>query len=324
MDSNIDLEGLVPQLEFNPFRMIPGETPETRNAAWLSGLQKLYQVKGSALFLAEENGKLTGLCAFSPLPWDSKLFTQKMGQIQYISITASTENPLLAKEKLVQKTLIWAKSEQYSFLLHKCFSDNFRTISILEKHGFALKSTILNFCFDFHSHKIDEMRALILPDDFSIRIAKPSDEEDTVIVSHQAYGNFFGRFHADERFTRSQATLVYEEWIHSSYHGYADVILVAEHNRKIVGFSIWKKSSSEEKKLTNRLCHLSLGAVDPKYASKGIYNSLLFEGLKALEPDNDLVLIPTQICNYAAQRAYIRLGWSPYDSFHDFHLWLSA
>lgn len=323
LESTDQLKELLPHLEFNPFRLIPGETPETKNAAWLCGLQKLSQMEGSFIYLAKNNATLSGLCAFTPLPWDSRLFQQKMGQIQYISVSSAIKDPSFALEKMIEKVLETAKSQKYSFLLHKCSSDNFQTMGILEKHGFTLKSTILNFSFNFQNQKICDLKIPRLPTDIHIRVANPSDEEATVLVSHLAYDNFFGRYHADERFSRAQATRVYEEWIHSSFHGFADVILVAEHDKKIVGFSIWKKSSTEEKKLNQRLSHLSLGAVDPGYASKGIYNSLLYEGLKALQPDSDLVTIPTQICNYPAQRAYIRLGWRPYDSLHDFHLWLN-
>jgi len=247
-----------------------------------------------------------------------------MGQIQYLSVASGTKDPYHVYEKLINKILERAKSENYSFLLHKCSSENFQAMGMLEKHGFVLKSTILNFFLSFQNQDINTIQIPKLPTDIQIRDAQPSDEEATVQVSHLAYENFFGRYHADERFTRAQATHVYEEWIHSSFNGYADVILVAEHKKNIVGFSIWKKSSQDEKNLSNRLAHLSLGAVDPGFASKGIYNSLLLEGLKALQPDNDIVTIPTQICNYPAQRAYIRLGWRPYDSMHDFHLWLSS
>lgn len=323
LESTDQLKEIIPHLEFNPFRLIPGETPETKNAAWLCGLQKISQMEGSFIFLAKTNATISGLCAFTPLPWDSHLFQQKMGQIQYISVASTTKDPSFALKMMIEKVLEKAKSQKYSFLLHKCSSDNFQTMGILEKHGFNLKSTILNFSLNFQNQKISESEITKLPDKIHIRNAKPSDEEATVLVSHSAYDNFFGRYHADERFSRAQATHVYEEWIHSSFHGFADVILVAEHDKKIVGFSIWKKSSTEEKKLRQRISHLSLGAVDPEYASKGIYNFLLYEGLKVLQPDSDLITIPTQICNYPAQRAYIRLGWRPYDSIHDFHLWLN-
>jgi ribosomal protein S18 acetylase RimI-like enzyme len=323
LDPAIDLVQLVSQLEFNPYRLLHGESPETRNAAWANGLQSLNNNKDGLIFQVMENNKIAGICAFTPLPWDSRLFQKKMGMIQFLSITNSAKDPYLVLEKMLAHIIHLAKSKQYAFLLHKCASDNFKVIHSLEDHGFKLESTILNFMFNFHTQDLNQLQISPLPSGFKIRKAEPSDEENLVIVSQKAYDNFFGRYHADERFTKLQATGVYEEWIHSSFHGYADLILVAENQGRIVGYSIWKKNSNEEKKLSNRLSHLSLGAVDPEYSSKGIYNSLLFEGLKALSPDSDLVLIPTQICNYPAQRAYIRLGWRPYDSFHDFHLWLS-
>jgi len=322
LDSNINLIELISRLEFNPFRMLPGESPETRNAAWLGALQKISRIKGSIIYSAIENSTAVGLCAFSPMPWDSQLFQRKMGQIHYFSATTTAANPNLILEKMITRTLESAQEQHYSFILHKCSSDNFRNLGLLEKHGFRLKSTILNFTYEYRKQDVNKIQITPLPSGFLIRHAEPNDEEATVHVSHIAYENFFGRYHADENFTRKQATHVYEEWIHSSFHGYADVILIAEYQGKIVGFSIWKKSSPEEKELTNRISHLSLGAVDPGFASKGLYNSLLFEGLKALQPNSDLVLIPTQICNYPAQRSYMRLGWRPNDSFHDFHLWL--
>jgi ribosomal protein S18 acetylase RimI-like enzyme len=323
-DDSTNLDELVSRLEFNPFRLIPEESPESRNAAWLCSLQKISQSNGSMVYCATEDSTLAGICAFSPMPWDSQLFKKKMGQIHYLSATTNAANSKLIIENFITKILKVAKEQQYSFILHKCPSENFRNQGLLEEYGFRLKSTILNFAYDYRKQDPSKIQITPPPSDIKIRLAKPNDEEATVHVSHLAYENFFGRYHADENISREQATHVYEEWIHSSYKGYADLILVAEHEKRIVGFSIWKKSSQEEKKLSNRLAHLSLGAVDPGFASKGIYNSLLLEGLKALELDNDIVMIPTQICNYPAQRAYIRLGWRPNDSFHDFHLWLPS
>ena len=203
-------------------------------------------------------------------------------------------------------------------------TDDVLTIHTLEKQGFLLMDTNLDYVYDYRRTPTDAIPRPQLPDGAHIRAARDDEIEELLSVAQASFQNHFGRFHADERISEEQALRVYREWIRSSCQGYADLITVAEVEGKVAGYSVWKNPSRLERNLRTRVGHFSIGAVHPEYHGRGLFTALTFAGMESLEGIVDSIEGPTHINNYPVQRAYDRLHWLLRDARHAFHRWVEV
>ena len=73
---------------------------------------------------------------------------------------------------------------------------------------------------------------------------------------------------------------VYEQWVRSSFEGWADWILVAEVDGRIAGYAVWKKASALEVKHSFDIAHCNLEAIHPDFFGRGLYTALTLEGMR--------------------------------------------
>ena len=274
-------------------------------------------------FAAKSKGRPVGIISYADNPWETKLFGKKMGAIKNLVVNPNSTQRADAMHELLNHTIIWARRRGIDCLLCKTCTDDTLSIHELERQGFLLMDTLLDYVYDYRK---SPFRVLPQPKPIpgnSVRLADENDVGQLTTLARAAFGKHFGRYNADERITRLQATQVYEEWINASFKGWADWILVAEINKQIAGFSIWKKPSQLEQSLPVRLGHYSIGAVHPAYYGRGIFSTLTYEGMKMFDGKVDCLEGPTHINNYPVQQTYTKLHWRIADARHSFHKWLT-
>jgi hypothetical protein len=265
---------------------------------------------------------LDGFIVINDLPWDSNIFKIHMASVSEFVLNSNCSCKEIVAGSLIEKAITSAKKNRYQFLLCKVYTDDLVAIHALERAGFLLVDTLLDYQVDFRKTpfiKIPEQNSAA---DTIIRFARLEDENELSELAKAAFANHFGRYHSDPRIPQSLATQVYVEWLHSCLRGYADYFVLAEIEGKIAGLSIWKKASKLEKNIPVRINHYSIGAIHPDFFGRKLFSLLTYEGMKLLYQETDIIEGPTHINNYAVQRGYTRLGWQIGNACHSFHKWL--
>jgi hypothetical protein len=314
---------LIADSYFQPFRCTAMSGKENEiNKFWQD---KIFEnsKKSPAYLIQEMSGSsMDGFILINELDWDSKIFDLKMAAINEFVLNRQSSKKGWIADQLLEKTVIKAKEVGYQFLLCKTYTDDIYSIHALEKAGFLLVDTLLDYHVDFRKVNFNKIPIPEVADEILIRFANEDDGEELAALARAAFANHFGRYHSDPRIQKELATQTYVEWMQSSLHGYADYFVLAEINHRIAGLSIWKKTSELEKDLPIRLGHYSIGAIHPDFYGRKLFSILTYEGMKLLQPEVDLIEGPTHINNYAVQRGYNRLGWQIGDARHSFHKWL--
>ena len=320
-----DITAILPLLSasrYKPYRFFSKGLESEINKFWLNRIEKTVLKTESNSMVALSSNKIVGFILIEPLPWDSNIFNKKMGSITELIIDANQNEINKISYMLVKKAQNWVQSKNYDFILCKTFTDDSTTIHTLEKEGFLLVDTILDYCIDFRKNPFSEIDQQVIKKDIAIRQATMKDEIQLERLAEASFKNHFGRYHSDPRIPLEKAIQVYVEWMRSCIRGYADFILVAEIDKRIAGVSTWKKSSILEKDLPLRISHYNIGAVHPDFSGMGLFSNLTYAGMQIFKDSADIIEGPTHVNNYPVQRGYQRLGWQVFDARHSFHKWL--
>jgi len=309
----------IPRISL-PYRYIPSATTDSLVHLVLMEIENVASSSNGKIFGLYDKGVIVALAAIRPQEWEARVLG---GSSYCISIWILKEcNNLL---KLV-KCLVSSASEKASrsLITAKCWSSETKVIHALEGNGFLLMDTLVDVFYVKNKSSRSDSFAIPMPDGFCIRNARIDDENGLRDLAKESFCNHFGRFHADPNIATSTATSVYQEWISSCIHGWADLIFVAEdtNTKRLAGFSAWKTPSSEELSHGINLGHCSILAVSSAFAGRGLFKHLTQTGMDALE-DCSAIEGPTHINNIRVLRGYTSLGWKIADSRHAFHAWIN-
>ena len=313
---------LMERSRHKPYRYLLNEAGCDVDSFWLNELALLLEDGQGKIFTAAGGGELVGLVAYADLPWDTRVLGNRMGALKYIAAESESSRTEEIATLLLDHVVDWATARGIEFLLCKTYTDDIMTIHALEKKGFLLTDTLLDYVYDSRRYPLSAVPRPPELEGGTIRLAGEDDPEELVSVAEASFRQHFGRFHADERISNQQAARVYKEWIRSSCEGYADWILVAEIGGRIAGYSVWKRPSAEEQSLGTRVGHYSIAAIHPEHYGRGLFTSLTYAGMELLDGGADWIEGPTHVNNYAVQRAYTKLLWRICDARHSFHKWL--
>lgn len=199
-----------------------------------------------------------------------------------------------------------AKQEGFSHLTIKIPSTDKKLLNQMLTNGFTLADTLIEYVFD--------MKKAHLPEMWHKCKLHDCREEEIEALKKIAKKSFeIDRFHSDESLDNDRCDLYYEKWIENSYNGFAEKVIVAEYNDEPVGFTTGKTYEDDE------YGHLVLSAVSNKYRGIGVYTSMIHEGISwLLREHGELkgVIVGTQLDNIAVQKAWIKLGFTVFDSLY--------
>jgi ribosomal protein S18 acetylase RimI-like enzyme len=307
-----EIRPLIAQSSFKSHRHL-GYPDPAMVALTISEIEHALRSPATTGMAIRAEGATRAVAVIEPLPWESSILNRRMAVLRHLFATTAE-----FAESIVKKAVRLASAQNIEFCLAKVHTDDHAAIAALQRNGFLLVETALEYVFDYRTGPFLEGR----PDAPAIRNAVSDDMEAMAELSREAFAAHVGRFHADPHLSASAATAIYEEWARSALRGYADNVLVAEEGGRLAGFSAWKDPSSREVAAGIRAAHYSIGAVAPDFARRGVFRALTLAGMQRYRATADVVDGPTNLRNLAVQRAYEKLGWELRDSRHSFHLWL--
>lgn len=231
--------------------------------------------------------------------FNTEIFIMKMGNINF----CQNEEKQVREEDIGELEKI-GREKEYKHLTVKIKSPHKKTINEFLKRGYMLADVLVEYCFDFSRSKLPKIEHKCKLEDC---------KEDYIKNLKEIAGKSFiyDRFHTDPYLNNENCDKYYERWIENSYHGFADRVITAIYNNEPIGFTTGKVYPGDE------YGHLVLSAVSNKYRGLGVYTSMIHEGVSWLlkeHGDRKGVIVGTQVNNLAVQKAWIKLGFSVYDS----------
>ena len=168
-------------------------------------------------------------------------------------------------------------------------------------------------------YSIDLINTRIFSDNGKVTIRKVRlGEEDRVkAVAGEAFRGYYGHYHADERLDDFKCDEVYISWAVNSCvsRDFADEVLVAELNGRVVGFATLRINSSDESEGV-------LFCVDSSAQRMGIYRSFMIHGMRwSVSKGMRNMVVSTQLINTRVQKVWTRLGFAIRNSYYTFHKW---
>ncbi len=317
-----ELELVRPLLEdspYRPYRHLGGLSSREVVGFWLDTVVEQGQCGGVAACV--RNGRIAGFAVLNELTWESNVIGRRIWGIEQLVVAPGESDRGHILDLLVARVLSLAADKEADSVHCKRLTDDVTACQTLERSGFRLVDTQL-----VYGHGLSDVATWPSSHheagSLNVRLADRTDVGDLVRVARASFKNHFGRFHSDHRLPPGAASKIYEEWIRSSFDGYADHVVLAEVDGIVAACSIWRKPSAREAKLSTRVGHYSLGMVHPDFQRRGLFTEVSRRGLQLLEGVADYAVGPTHVNNHAVQRGFTRLGWQIVDATHTFHAWL--
>jgi len=214
--------------------------------------------------------------------------------------------------KNLSQIIDFCVAEQIKLLIARCATKELRTIQEMECLGFLLMDTLVYYSFDLTKRTI--------PDDAPrahVRKLMRDDTAQVETVAAAAFKGYYGHYHADSRLDQRKCDEGYVSWAVRSCTSkqVANEVLVAEIDKKIVGFLTLRLNSPKEMEGL-------LFGVAPEGQGIGVGRALMVNGLKLCKKRQaKRMVISTQVTNVAVQKVWCRVGFEPAHSYYTLHKW---
>lgn len=199
-------------------------------------------------------------------------------------------------------------------LIARCSSDDIAAAQGLEAAGARQMDTLI-----YYARTLDGELNLEHGCSVPIRPFRPGDELAVRRVAAEAFHDYAGHYHNDERLDRQCVAAIYPSWAERSClsRQVADQVLVAD-DGAIVGFATLRVNDPQEAEGV-------LFAVAPEARGRGIYRAFMHEGMRwAMEHSAHRMVVSTQLTNHTVQKVWTSLGFAPIRTLYTFHLWFAG
>ena len=315
-----ELKEALPHFTHKPLPHLSYLKRDQIEGYWLDDIARGLGEQSSTAFVSCAADRINGLVLYGDSPWDTKVIGEPVAVIKYFVGTGADDSRVL--DQLLDEVQRHAASRDIHLLTCKVQPLQFAAIHALERYGFLLMDTLLDFFFDFSRTPFDKISPPQRLDGLQVRLANPEDLPDLLALTETAFAKHFGRYNSDPKMPAGTGTKVYQEWVRSSFTGAADWILIAEVNDQIAGYSVWKKASALEVKHCFDIARCTLAGIHPEFFGRGLYTTLTFEGMRIAQQFANHLDGPAHVSHYPVHRAMLKLGWKIAGVRHSFHKWL--
>jgi len=316
-----ELKKALPRFTHKPLPHLSYLKPNQIEGFWLDEIAQELANECSTAFASYTEGRINGFVLVGDSPWDTKVVGKPVAVIRYLAGTGEDDPNVL--NQLVNEVLRHAASRGIDLLTCKVQPLQIGAIHTLERHGFLLMDTLLDFFFDYSRTPFDKLNPPQRVEGLHVRLATPEDLPELLTLTEIAFAKHFGRYNSDPKMPAGTGTKVYQEWVRSSFEGAADWILIADFNNRIAGYSVWKKASALEVKHSFDVARCTLAAIHPEFFGRGLYTMLTFEGMRIAQQFANHLDGPAHASHYPVHRAMLKLGWKLAGVRHSFHKWLN-
>jgi GNAT superfamily N-acetyltransferase len=211
-------------------------------------------------------------------------------------------------------SLQFCREHSVRLLIARCASDDFAAKQGLEAAGGRQMDTLLYYARALDREIEGDHRCSV-----PIRPVQPGDELAIRRVAAEAFHDYAGHYHNDERLDRQRVAEIYPSWAERSClsRQVADQVLVAD-DGAIVGFATLRLNDPQEAEGV-------LFAVAPQARGRGIYRAFMHEGMRwARAQSAQRMIVSTQSTNHTVQSVWQSLGFTPIRTLLTFHLWFAG
>ena len=273
--------------------------------------------KNSNVFSLRGNSRLAGLLSLTRLSWDSKYFGIGMAEIRALSCSGLDVVATEQKNILLTLAADFCRQKNIKHISVKIDPDDFSGISSLENNGFRLMGSRLTYVLNFKRVSLPEFTDLC-----RIREFKKSDVPGLLELARR-YAPRDSRFSLDHHLPSERSKNFYVEWIKNACRGkFADGVLVAERNKKVVGFATYKFNSGLKRLAGIRCIHRGLLVVSPegRGASFSLFRELRRHAMSSFGAESGEWVLNN--FNYPMIRILRRIGASFVNMEYVFHKWV--
>jgi len=317
-----DLRLALPRFGRIPLSHLHHLNSEQRRAYWFDQISRSLAKESSIAFVSIVSGTINGFIVYNDSPWDSEIAGRRMGTVEHIAVAVGDDSGTETLRQLLDELTRSLVDRGTQCVVCRIHSTELPAIHALEQRGFLLMDSLLDFVFDFSRTPIEEINPPRRDKQLKIRRAKPADLSALMAINEKAFTGYFGRYHADPQMPPGTATKIYAQWVRSAFQGWADWILVAEVDGRIVGYGLWRKPLEIEAKNSLSVAHYDLAAIDPEFLGRGLWTALMFDGMGIARNYAQYLVGPVHVCNYPVQHTLQKLGWRISGARHSFHKWL--
>src|ERR1700757_2252537 len=221
------------------------------------------------------------LCNY--LEWDSKFFQRRIARL----------NACRLDEDVIGEALQWCGDNRIDCLYFLSDPGDSRTRRLAESKGFQLVDVRVTF-----GRRIEQTACA--PTSASLRMAREDDVPALRAIARVSHRD--SRFYFDGHFDRAKCDLLYETWIENSFRGFAQAVLVAEHDGVPVAYLTCHCKEQESQ--------IGLVGVSADHQGKGLGSMLVQSFLNwSHEHAAETAKVVTQARNAAAHRLYKKHGF---------------
>ena len=317
------LREALPRFRFKPLSHLPYLKRAQVECYWMDEISEAVTDASSATFVASVSDRIVGFAVYAESPWDIRVIGRRIGAIKHLAAEVENSSDGKVVQALVEETVRHAAKCGIECLTAKVHPRDTATTHALERNGFLLMDTLVDYVFDFSLTPFNQVIAPRRTSGLSTRLGTPADLSEILEIAERAFKNHFGRYNADPRMPPGAAKDVYREWARSSFSGWADWVIVAEVRGKMAGYSIWKKASALETKHGIDVLHYNLVAIHPHFVGRGVFAALTYAGMQMFRDYASHLTSPTHVTHSAIHRLCFELGWQISGARHSFHKWLT-
>jgi len=317
-----DLKESLPRLAHKPLAHLSYLRAGQVEAYWLDEIAQDLTDESSLAFVSRRSGRIDCLALCIDSPWDTEAVERRIAIVKHLA-HANNASDSKALDDLLTEVTVRAARRGVECLTCKVQARDTAAVCALERQGFLLMDTLVDLVFDSSRTPLENIRLPKRPERLRTRLATPEDPPEILELAHQAFANYFGRYHSDPKMPPGTGAKVYDQWVCSGFEGWVDWTVVAEIDGKIVGYSMWKNASALETKHCVDIAHCNFGAIHPNFSGRGVYTALKLAGMRIAESFAKRFDLATHIANYPVHRGTAKLGWRIAGARHSFHKWLS-
>lgn len=232
-----------------------------------------------------------------PNDYNSGCFGMRMADVVDIERTVSG--------KELQALLQDARAQGLEHLAAKIPTDDLEATNAFLSSGFYLVDTQVEY-----EHMLGKLSNNARVDGFSVRFARPEDATALMDMAERSFNST--RWHSDPHLPQRLCDGYYRQWVDNCMRGYAQHILVGEHEGEAAGFMTLRVTGADGR--------IDLTAVAEAHRGKGHYRSMVQAALAwAREKGLQRILATTQINNLGSRRTWTSEGFRPGKSVYVLH-----